>query len=402
MRALWRAALVVFGVTSAHATATDMDLDVVMRVAEPERTDAEMALNRVVGALRQGERGAALHELEALIRREPDFRAAHWLHAELLAARTGREAVLPPGVDPLAFDELRAELHLRAEAEAALPADGDVPNAVMALAARHPYLLVVDLKLARLYVLENDGGRLSVVRHHYAAIGRNGSRKMLEGDLRTPVGVYHVTQWRDGATLPDLYGSGAFPVDYPNAWDQFRQRTGYGIWLHGVPTGTYTRAPKSSEGCVTMANDDLTALRPFIEVGQTPVVFSDELRWLSPAEATSERQTWLGRLEGWRNAWASVDTEGYLAHYHPEFSTPDMTRAQFVDHKRRVNQGKTFIDIEIDDLNLWRYPGVDEPMVLVEFTQRYRSNNYSSVSQKQQYWRQLADGRWTIFREVNR
>lgn len=379
-----------------------MDLDLVMRVAEPERTDAEMALNRVVGALRQGERGAALHELEALIRREPDFRAAHWLHAELLAARAGREAVMPPGVDPLAFDELRAELHLRAEAEAALPADGDVPNAVMALAARHPYLIVVDLKLARLYVLKNDGGRLSVVRHHYAAIGRNGSRKMLEGDLRTPVGVYHVTQWRDGATLPDLYGSGAFPVDYPNAWDQFRQRTGYGIWLHGVPTGTYTRAPKSSEGCVTMANDDLTALRPFIEVGQTPVVFSDELRWLSPAEATSERQTWLGRLEGWRNAWASVDTEGYLAHYHPEFSTPDMTRAQFVDHKRRVNQGKTFIDIEIDDLNLWRYPGVDEPMVLVEFTQRYRSNNYSSVSQKQQYWRQLADGRWTIFREVNR
>ena len=56
----------------------------------------------------------------------------------------------------------------------ALPADGDVPNVVMALAPRHAHLIVVDLNLARLYVLKNDDGRLSLVRHHYAAIGRNG------------------------------------------------------------------------------------------------------------------------------------------------------------------------------------------------------------------------------------
>jgi murein L,D-transpeptidase YafK len=397
--AAW-ALLAVVGLTPPGAAAAAAPLDVALLA--PQRTDAELALNRVVDALRQGKRATAVRELEALIRREPDFRAAHWLHAQLLSARTGRQGILPAGVDPLAFEELRAELHLRAEAEAALPADGDVPNVVMALAPRHAHLIVVDLNLARLYVLKNDDGRLSLVRHHYAAIGRNGSRKVSEGDLRTPVGVYHVTQWRDGRSLPDLYGSGAFPVDYPNAWDQFKQRTGYGIWLHGVPSGTYTRAPKSSEGCVTMANDDLTALRAYIEVGQTPVVFTDELKWLSSAEAQAQRADWLLRLEDWREAWASVDTERYLDHYHPEFSSPDMTRAQFVAHKRRVNEGKTFIDVEITDLNLWRYPGVDQPMVLVEFTQRYTSNNYASVSQKQQYWRQMADGQWKIFREVGR
>jgi murein L,D-transpeptidase YafK len=386
--------------SAAPTFAADSTVEVALLA--PQRTDAEMALNRVVDALRQGERVVAVNELEALIRSEPDFRAAHWLHAELLSARAGRQAVLPPGVDPLAFEELRAELHLRAEAEASLPADGDVPNAVMALAARHPYLIVVDLNLARLYVLKNDNGRLSLIRHHYAAIGRNGTRKVLEGDLRTPVGIYHVTEWRDGISLPDLYGSGAFPVDYPNAWDQFMQRTGYGIWLHGVPSGTYTRAPKSSEGCVTMANDDLTALLPYIEVGQTPVVFSDELQWLSAPEAEAQRAKWLLRLEDWRSAWTSGDTETYLDYYHPLFSSSEMTREQFVEHKRRINESKAFIDVEITDLNLWRYPGVDAPMVLVEFSQRYNANHHSSVSQKQQYWRQLPDGSWKIFREVSR
>ena len=388
--------LFAFGASAAAAAQTPLVSPV------PARTEAELALNRVMNALRDGQRATAVTELEALIAREPTFRAAHWLHAELLSARAGPRAGVLAGTDSLAFNDFSDELRLRAEAEAALPLEGHVPNAVMALAARHPHLIVVDLNLARLYVLANQNGRLSLVRHHYAAIGRNGTRKVLEGDLRTPVGVYHITQWRDGSTLPDLYGSGAYPVDYPNAWDRFKQRTGYGIWLHGVPSATYTRAPKSSEGCVTMANDDLTALRPFVEVGQTPVVFTDELEWLPPERAAQELQSWLGRMENWRMAWSSVDTESYLSYYHPDFSTPGMTRAQFDAHKRRVNAGKTFIDVEIDELNLWRYPGVEEPMVLVEFTQRYRSSNFSSTTQKQQYWRQMADGSWKIFREVNR
>jgi murein L,D-transpeptidase YafK len=372
-------------------------------LAAAEPFNPEAALQRAVEALREGQRQRALDELQALTVREPTFRIAHWLYGDLLALRAGRPVQVPLRDNDLdTLTSLNDEIALRLAADAAVPAPGQVPNAVMALAERHRHVVVVDLTRARLFVMENRGGELVLLRHHYASIGRNGSRKEVEGDLRTPVGVYHVTQWLPDGQLPELYGAGAFPVSYPNAWDRFKGRTGYGIWLHGVPRTTYARAPRSSEGCVTMANLDLEALRQEVEIGQTPVIFSDELAWVSTEAAAAERLAWQQRIEDWRSRWSAVDTEAYLDYYHPEFTTTGMNRAQFDAHKRRVNQGKTFIDVQLDDLNLWRYPGADEPMVLAEFTQHYRSNNFASSTQKQQFWRQDADGEWRIFREVNR
>lgn len=368
-----------------------------------ESFDPEAALQRAVEALREGQRQRALDELQALTVREPTFRVAHWLYGDLLALHAGRPVQVPLRDND--FDTLSSltdEIALRLAAESAAPGPDRVPNAIMAVAERHRHVIVVDLNRARLFVMENRGGELVLLRHHYASIGRNGSRKEVEGDLRTPVGIYHVTQWLPDGQLPELYGAGAFPVSYPNAWDRFKRRTGYGIWLHGVPRSTFARAPRSSEGCVTMANQDLEALRSEVEVGQTPVVFSDELEWVSAEEAAAEREAWTARLEGWRSRWSAVDTDGYLAFYHPDFTTTGMDLPRFAAHKRRVNQGKTFIDVQLGDLNLWRYPGTGEPVVLAEFTQHYRSSNFTSSTQKQQFWRQDADGEWRIFREVNR
>lgn len=372
-------------------------------VAATEAFNPETALQRAVEALREGQRQRALDELQALTVREPTFRIAHWLYGDLLALRAGRPIQVPlRDTDLDTLTSLNDEIALRLAADATAPMPGMVPNAVMTLAERHRHVVVVDLARARLFVMENRGGELVLLRHHYASIGRNGSRKEVEGDLRTPVGIYHITQWLPDGQLPELYGAGAFPVSYPNAWDRFKGRTGYGIWLHGVPRTTYARAPRSSEGCVTMANLDLEALRQEVEIGQTPVIFSDELEWVSAETAAAERLAWQARIEGWRSRWSAVDTEAYLDHYHPEFTTTGMDLAKFAAHKRRVNQGKTFIDVQLSDLNLWRYPGTDEPMVLAEFTQHYRSSNFASSTQKQQFWRQGVDGQWRIFREVNR
>jgi len=37
--------------------------------------------------------------------------------------------------------------------------------------------------------------------------------------------------------LSDFYGAGAYPVNFPNIWDRRKQRSGHGIWLHGLPKG---------------------------------------------------------------------------------------------------------------------------------------------------------------------
>lgn len=363
----------------------------------------ELQFGKAIEQLQAGQARDALRGLEALTKSEPGFRLGHVMYGELLAA-LGTAAAAETVPDAERMQDLAEEARLRLASERAVPPEGTVPGNVLSLSQQHPYIIVVDLPRARLYVLKNDGGQLKVVRHHYAAMGRNGYGKESKGDLRTPVGVYYVTGWINDKKLPELYGAGAFPVSYPNAWDSFKRRTGSGIWLHGVPRGGApdTRPPRSSEGCVTMSNADLLALRPYIKLGQTPVIFSDEVEWLSKDRLAEEREQWLGRIEAWRGRWAAIDTEAYLAYYGEGFTTEGMSRADFVEHKRRVNAAKKSIDVKLSDVNLFRYPGAGEPLILAEFTMDYRSNNFSSRAQKQQFWRREPNGEWKIFREENR
>ena len=118
----------------------------------------------------------------------------------------------------------------------------------------------------------------------YVTIGKNGTGKYVEGDQKTPIGVYFVTGFIPSEDLPDLYGDGAFPINYPNAWDRSHNRTGYGIWLHGTPSKFYSRAPKDSDGCVIVSNNDLNTLSRFIDVGETPIVIVDNINWITKDE----------------------------------------------------------------------------------------------------------------------
>lgn len=300
------------------------------------------------------------------------------------------------------YEVLAREARLRLSSETAVPPPGTVPDVLLQLADHIQHAIVVNLSSARLYVLENDKGQLKLLRNQYAGMGSNGYGKQLPGDRRTPLGVYQITGWIAGDKLPPLYGSGAFPLDYPNVWDQFRLRGGHGIWLHGVPPGMDTRPPQSSEGCVTMANADLLALKPYITPGATPVVLSDAVNWVTPDTLASEREAVLSRLEAWRQAWSAIDTDAYLGFYAEDFSTPDMSRDAFAAYKQRVNAQKQDIDVQLDELSVYRYPDPDARMMLAEFSQHYRSDNYRSDSRKLQFWRQDSDGQWRIVREETR
>ncbi len=346
------------------------------------------------GRTREGARA-----LEDLIRRQPNFRLAQLLYADLLAARSGVRGIMADAEDPRVL-ELFDEARLRLDQARFNPEPGSVPDTVLQLSAEYPYLVLVDLPRSRLHLMKNVDGYLQPVGSRYASIGRAGYGKQVEGDLRTPVGIYHVTGWMNDQALPELYGAGALPLNYPNLWDRLETRTGYGIWLHGVPRQTYVRAPRSSEGCVTMANDDLEWLRPFVEKSRAPVVLAEELEWIPQAKAREERVEFLQRIEDWRRAWAAMDNDTYLDFYGEDFVTAGQDKTRFAQHKRRVNAEKRFIDVEVSDISLFRYPG--ERMILAEFTLDYRSDNFDFSAKKEQYWRQDPQGQWRIFREENR
>ena len=361
----------------------------------------EVQLIAALDDLNAGKVNEAWQTLDALVKRQPNFRLAQLFYGELQAARAGTEAREVASLSDPEFQGLVEEARLRLQTRHEVIPETSAPDVILHLAKSHRYAVVVDLPRARLYLFENRDGALRVLRNYYASSGKGGWGKRSTGDNRTPVGIYHVTGFIQDHALPELYGAGAFPLSYPNVWDRRLKYTGSGIWLHGVPRDTYSRAPRSSEGCVTLANEDLMDLKPFLKMGETPVVFTDTLAWRPKQEGWDQRAEFMQQVEGWRARWSARDTEGYLAYYANDFETEGMSKTAFSAHKRRVNAGKKVIDVRLDDVDLFRYPGGDG-LMLARFTQRYRSDTFSKTSEKEQFWRRLADGRWQIVKEASR
>jgi len=360
-------------------------------------TDPERPLVDSFFELTGGRVDAALGHLDKLVSRQPDFTLARLVYADLLAVKSGQidDLGLLSGGEEVAGlrHEAQARLarYLEAPPPEARPAElVQLPNA--------PSVILVDLERFRLYLFENRGGRPALSQDYYISIGKAGGDKRREGDEKTPVGVYRVSSYLPGSTLPDMYGPGAFPIDYPNQWDRKLGRTGSGIWLHGTESERYSRAPLSSLGCVTLSNVDFLALRDRIQVGRTPVVVVDGVDWQQPARVEATQRELMAAVEGWRRDWESLDTARYLSHYGPEFQTEGMDLARFAGYKRRVNQAKKYVRVGLSDVAIYAYPG-EEQTVLVEFQQAYESDNFRSRRRKQQFWRRHGDG-WKIVFEA--
>jgi len=341
----------------------------------------------------------ALNHIEALLRAKPNFRLAYLIKGDLLLAR-GRAlrtfGNAPQGTSE-SIDGLRAEALARLHAYRDRPSQDRVPRYLMQLRADQRYAIVVDNKRARLYLYQNENGRPRFVADYYISTGKRSGEKTREGDERTPVGVYHVTASLPRNKLSDFYGSGAFPISYPNEWDKRHGRNGHGIWLHGTPSDTYSRAPRASNGCVVLANADLDALSKKLQIGLTPVIISEQVEWLSLDDWDAERNALNAEIERWRSDWESLDTERYLTHYSKKFSADRENFSDWGRHKRQVNSGKTWIKLKLSNFSMFRNPGEDE-LVVVTFDQDYRSSNLSNTMKKRQYWTKDGD-KWRIIYE---
>ena len=366
---------------------------------ENGHAEAEAQLQRALDLVGRGQLDAAIGEVDKLVARYPNFRLAHLVKGDLLLART-RPINDFGGAAPASerLKELRAELAVRMRDARDRPPTGHVPRYLLRLNSAQKHAIVVDTNRARVYVYENADGTPRLVRDYYSSIGKHGFLKEREGDKKTPIGAYYVTSHIPGKKLPDLYGWGAFPISYPNEWDRRLGRTGYGIWIHGVPSDSYVRAPLASDGCLALANPEIAELAARVQPGVTPVVISEKVEWLAPEAWRAEAGAFARQLDAWRSDWESRDTERYLSHYSRSFSADGMDLAAWSAHKRRVNAAKKWIKVELGAVSVLRSPGRD-PLMVVTFDQDYRSSGLSQRARKRQYWT-LEDGRWKIAYEA--
>ena len=361
--------------------------------------DPEKSLARVLEALRANKHDVALARVEELLAQHPTFRLGHLIRGDLLLARA-RPLQTFGNTDKTVprekVEDLRAEALARLHALRDRPADKQVPTYMLQMHPDQRHAIVVDSRRSRLYVFENVGGRPQYVADYYVTLGKQGIAKAREGDQKTPLGVYHVTGNLPRQKLTDFYGAGAFPINYPNAWDRRLGRNGHGIWVHGVPSDTYARPPRASDGCIVLSNPDLVSVSQYMQVGVTPVIITDGIEWQEASMLEAERKSLAAAIEAWRVDWESRDANRYLSHYSKEFESEDQDYAEWAAHKRRVNGSKAWIKVGLSGLAMVRYPR--EKFVVVSFDQDYRSSNLSNSMRKRQYWTKEG-ARWKILYE---
>jgi murein L,D-transpeptidase YafK len=370
--------------------------------AAPERVPSapESALSGVFAAIGENRMDLALARVETLSKEHPNFRLAQLIRGDLLLAHArpletfGNVSKAIPRVK---VDDLRAEALVRIKAMRERPPASRLPRYVLQLAPDQKYALIVDSARSRLYVFANDGGRPSLLADYYVTLGKRGIEKTREGDQKTPLGVYHVTGNLPRQKLADFYGAGAFPINYPNEWDRQLGRNGYGIWLHGTPADTYSRPPRASDGCIVLSNPDLESVARYVQVGVTPVIIADEIEWSDADAVEVERKSLADNLEAWRADWESRDMDRYLRHYSRRFRSENQDLTAWAEYKRRVNSAKSWIRVGVSRIAMFRYPREGE-FVVVVFDQNYRSQNFSNVMRKRQYWIR-EDGVWKIVHE---
>jgi len=379
--------------------------------------DHEAELLKSILYFKSGKLEKALRELDNLIKKVPDFQLAYLLKGDLLLSKfgntntIGQSTILSSIIPSLEkskkqqLDFLREEAQLRIKALINNKKRNTLPRQILALGESVDKALLIDKNANRMYVFSRkaSGELFEEVNDYYITTGKLVGDKNVKGDLRTPEGVYFVTSWISPDKLPDKYGVGAFPVNYPNELDRRKGKTGYGIWLHGTDKGSYSRPPRDSEGCVVLTNIDLESLKSEIKPGITPVVITNKVEWIDNASWKKEREEIIQAVENWRVDWESMNVNKYLSHYGEEFWSASHNLKSWSARKRYLAKSKTYQKVKLSDLSVLVYPKKEQDkqqIAVVRLQQDYRSNNFKSEMYKRLYlakqdksWKILYEGR---------
>ena len=276
----------------------------------------------------------------------------------------------------------------------------DLPGYVLKLPASVKAVLIAETATATLhrYVVDEQGLLLSDGQR--MSIGKKGVGKEKTGDQRTPLGVYFITEELDTRLLHEKYGPVAFTLDYPNAWDTANQRTGSGIWIHGVEPGSGTRPERSTDGCIALPNAELLSLESHLTPLQTPVIVTRNIRRMSTQEIGLLRDQLLAVLDIWSSSYRDGDWNRFLSLYSRDFAYRGMNREEWSAYRVQTVGARLIDDFTVDDILLLADPEEDG-LYLSRFQQVITESGRPVVTTKRLYWRKSPHGDLLIVAEDN-
>ncbi len=245
------------------------------------------------------------------------------------------------------------------------------------------HAVIVEKSRQTLSVYRYDGA-FSKIADYPCSTGKAVGDKWVSGDMKTPEGVYFFTDHHKDRDLAPVYGSRAFPMNYPNVVDRAQGKDGFAIWLHGTDRPL---VPYDSNGCVAMRNADIDALADLIDLEETPILVTDIVRYADVGAMAQERARLTDFTEAWRQRISFGTYHQYLELYHPDYLPPLDWWGDWQTFRRDSADGLGAIGVSLEGLSFYRF----QETYVVAFGQRLTIGSH-----------QLPAGRRTLFiREDN-
>ena len=210
--------------------------------------------------------------------------------------------------------------------------------------------------------------------------GEKSGDKKVEGDLKTPVGAYELTNKL--TKLDPFYGPLALTTNYPNRFDRANGKTGHGIWIHGLPEKE--ERDEFTKGCIALDNDKIKTLSNSINYKNSILVISEgKFNNASKEDIASI----LSSVFQWREAWKKSDLKTYLSFYDSSFKKSNgQTLKKFKAHKKRIFAKKEKKIIKFKNINVIPYPNdLGKNLYKVILDEEYRTRNYQFIGKKELY-----------------
>jgi len=239
-----------------------------------------------------------------------------------------------------------------------------------------------DLKDIKLY----DTKSKSQLFNSNVFIGKAKGDKKIEGDLKTPIGVYDIT--KRITKLDSFYGPLALTTNYPNIYDKSQGKTGHGIWIHGLPMKQ--KRDNYTQGCIALDNTKIKHLDKKIDIKNSVLVISEKkLKTVSKEDMSIV----LSSIFKWKNAWKESNIINYLSFYSKEFKKSNGQSLQkFSRYKKRIFKKNEKKSIEFYNINIIPYPNeLNKKLFKIVMDESYKTKSYKFNGKKELYVEILND-----------
>jgi len=182
-------------------------------------------------------------------------------------------------------------------------------------------VILVEKKTQTLFLYTSKDKALSVQFQALCSTGEVSGIKQEAGDKKTPEGIYFLYDEYEDKYLSPIYGTKAFPTDYPNFIDKKAGKNGSAIWIHGT---NKKLKPMDSNGCIAMENQSILKLSDYVNLHSTPVIIVEEINKIDGETLIRQEENISLVLNQWIKAIGNGSYHDYLSFYSSEY-LPDIT-----------------------------------------------------------------------------